>query len=168
MPYICLRLPTGGGKTLIGTNAILLAAENFIERDFPFVLWLVPSNEIRRQTLKVLSNPNNFYSRILYKNFNGRVNIFDVADFNRLRPQDLTQALNVCVATFQSFKVEDREGRKVYQANEELGTCFTKIPCQNYFILDEKQRYESFANLISYVRPLMIVDEAHNYSRVKF
>ena len=36
--YICLRLPTGGGKTLIGTNSILLAAENFIERDFPFVL----------------------------------------------------------------------------------------------------------------------------------
>ena len=143
VPYICLRLPTGGGKTLIGTNAISLAAENFIERDFPFVLWLVPSNEIRRQTLKVLSNPNNFYSRILYKNFNGRINIFDVADFNRLRPQDLMQALNVCVATFQSFKVEDREGRKVYQANEELGACFTKIPCQNYFILDEKQRYES-------------------------
>lgn len=164
VPYICLRLPTGGGKTLIGTNAISLAAENFIERDFPFVLWLVPSNEIRLQTLKVLSNPNNFYSRILYKNFNGRVNIFDVVDFNRLRPKDLTQALNVCVATFQSFKVEDREGRKVYQANEELGACFTKIPCQNYFVLDEKQRYESFANLISYVRPLMIVDEAHNYS----
>lgn len=164
VPYICLRLPTGGGKTLIGTNSILLAAENFIERDFPFVLWLVPSNEIRRQMLKVLINPNNFYSRILYKNFNGRINIFDVADFNQLRPQDLTQALNICVATFQSFKVEDREGRKVYQANEELGACFTKIPCPNYFIFDEKQRYESFANLISYVRPLMIVDEAHNYS----
>ena len=163
VPYICLRLPTGGGKTLIGTNAISLAAD-YIKQDFPFVLWLVPSNEIRRQTLKVLSNPNNFYSQILYRNFHGRVNIFDVSDFRRLRPQDLTQALNICVATFQSFKVEDREGRKVYQADEELGACFTKIPCQNYFIFDEKNRYESFANLISYVRPLMIVDEAHNYS----
>jgi len=163
VPYVCLRLPTGGGKTLIGTNAISLATD-YIEQDFPFVLWLVPSNEIRQQTLKVLSNPNNFYSQILYRNFKGRVNIFDVADFRRLRPQDLTQALNICVATFQSFKVEDREGRKVYQADEEIGACFTKISCQNYFILDEKGRYETFANLISYVRPLMIVDEAHNYS----
>jgi len=164
VPYICLRLPTGGGKTLIGTQAMRLAAENFIEQDFPFVLWLVHSNEIRQQTLKVLSNPNNFYSQILYRNFQGRVNIFDVGDFRRLRPQDLMQTLNICVATFQSFKVEDREGRKVYQADEELGACFTKIPCQNYFILDEKQRYTSFANLISFLRPLMIVDEAHNYS----
>jgi len=163
VPYICLRLPTGGGKTLIGTNAIPMAAD-YIERDFPFVLWLVPSNEIRRQTLKVLSNPNNFYNQVLNRKFKGRVNIFDVADFRRLRPQDLTQALNICVATFQSFKVEDKEGRKVYQADEELGACFTKIPRQNYFIPDDKGRYESFANLISYVRPLMIVDEAHNYS----
>lgn len=164
VPYVCLRLPTGGGKTLIGTNAIRLAAENFLERDFPFVLWLVPSNEIRQQTLKVLSDPNNFYSRILYENFRGKVNIFDVADFHRLRPQDLTQALNICVATFQSLKRDKKDVLKIYQADEELGACFTKIPRQDYFILDEKNRYESFANLISYVRPLMIVDEAHNYS----
>ena len=164
VPYICLRLPTGGGKTLIGSYAIQLAAENFIEREFPFVLWLVPSNEIRRQTLAILKNPDNFYSQILYKNFKGKVQIFDVTDFRRLRPQDLTQTLNICVATFQSFKVEDKEGRKVYQADEEIGACFKNIPYQNYFKLDDKGRYTSFANLISYIRPLMIVDEAHNYS----
>ena len=45
-----------------------------------------------------------------------------------------------------------------------LELVFQKIPSQDYFILDEKKRYESFANLISYVRPLIIVDEAHNYS----
>ena len=129
VPYICLRLPTGGGKTLIGTNTISLATENLMEQDFPFVLWLVPSNEIRQQTLKVLSNPNNFYSQNLYRNFQGRVNIFDVGDFRRLRPQDLTRSLNICVATFQSFKVEDREGRKVYQADEELvSDCRQKTP----------------------------------------
>ena len=164
VPYICLRLPTGGGKTLIGTHAIQLVAENFLDKDFPFVLWLVPSNEIRSQTLKVLQDANNFYSQILYRNFNGKVQIFDVTDFRRLRPQDLKERLNICVATFQSFKVEDREGRKVYQAAEELEACFTKIPRQDYFILDEKGRYKSFANLISYLQPLMIVDEAHNYS----
>ena len=68
VPYVCLRLPTGGGKTLIGTNVISLAVD-YIEQEYPFVLWLVPSNEIRQQTLKILSNPNNFYSQILYRNF---------------------------------------------------------------------------------------------------
>lgn len=164
IPYICLRLPTGGGKTLIGSQAIRIAADNFLEQEYPFVLWLVPSKEIRQQTLKVLRDPQNFYSEILYSNFKGRVKIFDVSEFRNLHPQDLEKNLNICVATFQSFKITDKEGRKVYQANEEISACFNKISCQKYFTLDEKGRYESFANLISCLRPLMIVDEAHNYS----
>ena len=164
VPYICLRLPTGGGKTLIGTQAIQSAAENFIEKDYPFVLWFVPSTEIQQQTLQVLKNPKNFYSQILYNKFKGQVKIFDVEDFRGLRPQDLTQTLSICISTFQSFKVTDKEKRKVYQSDEELGACFSDIPRQNYFTFDEKGRYHSFANLISYLRPLMIIDEAHNYS----
>ena len=163
VPYVCLRLPTGGGKTLIGTHAIKIAAKYFLECDYPFVLWLVPTKEIRQQTLKVLRDPKSFYGSILRRAFRGRVNIFDVSDFRNLRGDDLS-GLNICVATFQSFKVTDREGRKVYQANEDMTPLFRNIPRQEYFQLDERNRYESFANLISYLRPLMIVDEAHNYS----
>lgn len=164
VPYICLRLPTGGGKTLIGTKAIISAAENFLQRENLFVLWLVPTKEIRQQTLRVLRDPKNFYGKILRAAFNENVNIFDVTDFRRLRPNDLKSGLNICVATFQSFRVEDKEGRKVYQPDEELESCFANIPRQNYFEVDEKGRYNSFGNLIAYLRPLMIVDEAHNYS----
>lgn len=163
VPYICLRLPTGGGKTLMGAHAIQIAAENFLEREYPFVLWLVPFKEIRQQTLKALRDVDKFYSQFLYREF-GQVNIFDVSEFRRLRPQDLSQKLNICVATFQSFKVTDREGRKVYQSDEELSACFSKIPRADFFTVDEKGRYHSFANLVSYLRPLMIIDEAHNYS----
>lgn len=163
VPYICLRLPTGGGKTLIGTLAIKSAAENFLYTDYPFVLWLVPTKEIRQQTLKVLRDPNNFYGGLLRQSFDGRIKIFDVTDFRSLRPQDL-YGLNICVATFQSFRVTDREGRNVFQAVEELTPCFRNIPPQEYFQPDERGRYQSFANLISFLRPLMIVDEAHNYS----
>ncbi|MCR5833115.1 MAG: DEAD/DEAH box helicase family protein [Selenomonadaceae bacterium] len=165
VPYVCLRLPTGGGKTLIGTHAIKIAAENVLEREYPFVLWLVPSNEIRNQTLKVLRSPDSFYGKILYEEF-AQVNIFDVTEFRQLRPQDLKQKLNICVATFQAFRVKDKgkDEYKVYQPNEELGACFSDIPKQDYFIVDDKGRYQSFINLISYIRPLMIVDEAHNYS----
>jgi len=53
-PYICLRLPTGGGKTLLGAYTISTAAQAFLERDFPLVLWLVPTNTIRQQTLQTL------------------------------------------------------------------------------------------------------------------
>ena len=162
VPFVCLRLPTGGGKTLIGTLAIRSAAENFLQCDCPFVLWPVPSNEIRQQTLKVLRDPNNFYGDELRKTFS-RVNIFDVADFRNLRVDDL-HGLNICVATFQSIKREAREGLKVYQAVEEMTPFFRNIPRQEFFHIDEHGRHESFANLLAYLRPLMIVDEAHNNS----
>ena len=162
VPYVCLRLPTGGGKTLIGTLAIRSAAENFLECDFPFVLWLVPSNEIRQQTLRVLRAPNSFYGKELRKTFS-RVNIFDVSDFRNLRVDDM-RGLNICVATFQSIKREAREGLKVYQAVEELTPLFRNIPHEEFFHVDEHGRHESFANLLAYLRPLMIVDEAHNNS----
>ena len=163
VPYVCLRLPTGGGKTLIGTRAIELA-RNFLARDYPFVLWLVPTKEIREQTLRVLRKPKSFYGEFLREKFGGRVNIFDVTDFVGLRLQDLQTSLNICVATFQSFKVEDREGRKVWQGNENLSAIFARIPRQKFFYVDNFGRHESFGNLVSYLRPLMIVDEAHNYS----
>ena len=60
VPYVCLRLPTGGGKTILGAYAIRVAAQNFIEKEYPVVLWLVPSNTIRKQTadaLKKLATP---------------------------------------------------------------------------------------------------------------
>ena len=163
VPYICLRIPTGGGKTLIGTQAIQIAAENFLKQEFPFVLWIMPTTSIRQQTLKVLSGTNYFYNQFLYNAFNGSLSIFDVTQFRELRPQDLRRRLNICVATFQSLRVRDKEGRKIYQADEELSACFEKIPFQNYFITDDNNRYESFANLLAYLRPLMIIDEAHNY-----
>lgn len=65
VPYVCLRLPTGGGKTLLASYSIKLAAENFLERDFPVVLWLVPTDIIRQQTLKLLRDTKSFYRQVL-------------------------------------------------------------------------------------------------------
>ena len=153
-PYVCLRLPTGGGKTLLGARSIELAAENFLEREYPLVLWLVPTDVIRQQTLKLLRDVRSFYRQVLDEAFKSAVKIFDVTEFRQLRPQDLNQSLNIFVATFQSFRVNNKEGRKVYQPNEFLEPCFREIPAQE----------KSFGNLIAYLRPLMIIDEAHNYS----
>lgn len=153
-PYICLRLPTGGGKTLLGAYSIKIAADNFLEREYPLVLWLVPTDVIRQQTLKLLRDVNKFYWQVLNEKFHRAIKIFDITEFRQLRPQDLTDSLNIFVATFQSFRVTNKEGRKVYQPNEFLEPCFRAFP----------QAEKSFGNLIALTRPLMIIDEAHNYS----
>jgi type III restriction enzyme len=40
MPYVCLRVPTGGGKTIIAAHAVGVAAREHLQTDAPMVLWL--------------------------------------------------------------------------------------------------------------------------------
>jgi hypothetical protein len=56
-PYVCLRIPTGGGKTLLGAHAIARAARHYTGQERPVALWLVPTNTIRQQTLNALRQP---------------------------------------------------------------------------------------------------------------
>ncbi|MBR3457648.1 MAG: DEAD/DEAH box helicase family protein, partial [Selenomonadaceae bacterium] len=147
VPYVCLRLPTGGGKTLLASHAIPLTARNFWEKDYPFVLWLVPTDMIRKQTHAVLSNLKSPNRKALDSAFGGRVRVYDVSEFTRLRPQDVTGEVNLFVATFASFRVKSKEGRKVYAHHELLEPCFRDIPKQDYFD-EDKNGYASFRNLL--------------------
>ncbi|MGX0905453.1 hypothetical protein ACSSV8_004053 [Roseovarius sp. MBR-79] len=35
VPYVCLRLPTGGGKTLLAAECIGIAASRYLRRPYP-------------------------------------------------------------------------------------------------------------------------------------
>ena len=35
VPYVCLRLPTGGGKTILGAHAVAVARDAWVEKDYP-------------------------------------------------------------------------------------------------------------------------------------
>ena len=95
VPYVCLRLPTGGGKTILGAYAIRVAAQSYIEKDYPLVLWLVPSNTIRTQTADALKNTAHPYRIALDKAFEGRVRVFDISEIENIRPADIAAA-NQC------------------------------------------------------------------------
>ncbi|HEX5520534.1 MAG TPA: DEAD/DEAH box helicase family protein, partial [Longimicrobiaceae bacterium] len=164
-PYVCLRLPTGGGKTILASHAVAVARDAWIEKEYPVVLWLVPSNTIRRQTAEALKDPRHPYRRALDEAFDRRVRVFDIADFAQLRPHDLGSQLCVVVGTIQTLRVTNTEGRKVYAHHEELEPHFSRVPA-NAPGLEPREdgggAKFSFANLLHLHRPLMIVDEAHN------
>lgn len=61
VPSVCLRVPTGGGKTLIAAHSIAVAANHYLNSNAPIVLWLVPSDMIRQQTLKALADVTHPY-----------------------------------------------------------------------------------------------------------
>ena len=164
IPYVCLRLPTGGGKTILGAHAVRVARDAWIEKDYPLVLWLVPTNTIRLQTAQALKDPRHPYRQALDDEFNGRVRVFDISDFTHIRPQDLRDYCCIMVGTIQTLRVTNTEGRRVYAHNEDMEPHFWNLP-KTIPGLEETQSGGvkfSFANLMNLHRPLMIVDEAHN------
>ncbi|MCO6451469.1 MAG: DEAD/DEAH box helicase family protein [Caldilineales bacterium] len=169
-PYGCLRVPTGGGKTLLSAHAIGIAANAYLEREYPLVLLLVPTNTIRQQTYETFTKPGHPNREALLDVFGGQVRVFDIADFTQIRPQDLRDKVCIVIGTMQTLRVTNREGRKVYAHNEYLEPHFARVP-DTVAGLDAiedgadagKIRY-SFANLLALHRPLVLVDEAHNAS----
>lgn len=163
-PYVCLRLPTGGGKTLLSAHTIALAGKAYIENEYPLTLWLVPTNIIKTQTLETLKNPDHANYQVLEKAFDGKFRVFDIADFRNIRQQDINDSACIIVSTFASLRVDNTEGRKAYDHDENLEPHFSKIPSNAEGMEkseDGKIKF-SFANLLNWHRPVVIVDEAHN------
>ncbi|PPD34214.1 MAG: restriction endonuclease subunit R [Methylomonas sp.] len=180
VPYVCFRIPTGGGKTLLASHAIVTAAKSYLDADFPITLWLVPSNTIRQQTVDALKKPGHPYREKLDFAFNHQVLVLDIDEVTQIRPQDIGQKAIVVVSTLANLRVNDTSGRKVYAYHENFEPHFAKLP-PNHPYLDRLEKVSeadiqevglsahelgkikySFANLLALHRPLLIVDEAHN------
>src|SRR5687768_9463592 len=43
MPYFCLRVPTGGGKTWLAARSVALVNAQLLRSEHSVILWLVPS-----------------------------------------------------------------------------------------------------------------------------
>ena len=164
MPYVCLRLPTGGGKTFVACHAVSITASELLKTESPIVLWLVPSNAIRDQTLNALKNRSHPYRDAL-ESARRNVEILTIGEALYLSPHILNTKTTIIVSTMQALRVEDTDGRKVYEPSGALMGHFTHLSEET---LAEVERDESgkpvysLANLLCVKRPLVIVDEAHN------
>ena len=128
VPYVCLRLPTGGGKTILAAHAVAIARNAWIEKDYPLVLWLVPTKTIRRQTVEALKNTRHAYRQTLDDAFDGRVRVFDIADFTHIRPHDLRDHCCIVVGTIQTLaRVEHRRAQGV-RPQRRNGTALLRRP----------------------------------------
>ena len=163
VPNVCLRLPTGGGKTLLAAHSVGVAGRAYLERDYPVVLWMVPTTTIRTQTAEALKKPAHPYRAALDDAFGGRVSVFDVSEIEQIRPQDLTERVCVIVITIQSLKTNNTDGRNAYAHKEYFEPHFSHIPADTAGLErgDDGKIKFSFVNLMAFHRPLVIMDEAH-------
>ncbi|MDR0529363.1 MAG: DEAD/DEAH box helicase family protein [Zoogloeaceae bacterium] len=162
-PRICLKVPTGGGKTIIAAHAVKIVSDTWCEKENPVVLWFCPSDTVRRQTSEALKNPRHPYRIVLDEQFGGRVRIFDIDEKFNIRPADIENNACVIVSTIQAFRQDDTSKYNVYRHNEELEPHFTHISATEGMETDDKGNLKfSFANLMHHHCPIVIVDEAHN------
>ncbi len=191
-PCVCLRIPTGGGKTLLGAHAIgRMQREWPVRASRPLALWLVPSDTIRSQTLAALATPGHPFHAALAQACGDDVRVCDLEEVATLSPQDFDTRAVVVVATMQSFRVEDTDQRNVYAFSEALEPHFRSVPPAALAALHGLpgalvtaadasldapgakagramlarfvgQPRWSLANWLALRQPYVVVDEAHN------
>lgn len=107
IPHVCLKVPTGGGKTLLG-----VAALERIKQETGFVLWIVPTRAIYEQTITAFRTREHPYRQMLEKISGGKVRLFQKSD--RFTRQDVDSYLCVMMLMLPS-------------ANRQTGREFLKI-----------------------------------------
>jgi type III restriction enzyme len=140
-----------------------LAAHDLLHSDHALVLWLTPSNAIRDQTLRALSDRNHPYRQAVESRV-GPVTVMNVSEALYVQPATLNASTVIIVATIQAFRVDNTEGRKVYESSGALMSHFTDLPTELREGLEANngEPKKSLANVLYMRRPIVVVDEAHN------
>ena len=164
IPYVCLRIPTGGGKTLVACEAVSIGVKDLLQKDRALILWLVPSDTIRSQTLSRLQDSADPYRQSLDMNL-GNVAVLDIDEATRMKRALLDSHTVIVVATMQAFRRKDMSALNVYKNNGELMTHFENLPSELLDLVEREPEghfNQSLVNVFRIRRPFVIIDEAHN------
>ena len=185
VPTVCLRIPTGGGKTLLASHAIVSIARAWAHRSHPVALWLVPSDAIRSQTLGALQTPGHAYRSALQAAYGDAFLVCELDALHTVPPQDYGRKAVIVVATIQSFRVANKSGRRVFAMSEAWEPHFRSLDLtpqqaagrglacvEEADLADTDQSFltradlgrvkTSLANWLAWQQPIVVVDEAHN------
>ena len=176
LPNFYLKIPTGGGKTLLASHSIDLINRIYLKKQSGIVLWIVPTSQIYRQTLDSLKNREHPYRQILDISSGGRTVILEKTD--RFTKTDIAENLNIMLLMLPSASRRNKEVLKVFRdsgsfseffpyeddikENEMLLGEFTNLDYfgdENSFL--GKIVKTSLGNTLRILRPIIIIDEGH-------
>lgn len=122
LPNFYLKIPTGGGKTLLACHTIDLINRTYLKKQTGIVLWIVPTTQIYRQTLTNLKNREHPYRQVLDISSGGRTLILEKTDrFTRL---DVEENLVVMLLMLPSARRQNKEVLKVFKDSGGFGEFF--------------------------------------------
>lgn len=176
LPSICLKIPTGGGKTLLAVRSIELIHAHYLRRRTGMILWIVPTSAIYRQTLRRLRDRNDPYRQALDMSSGGRTLILEKSD--RFTPPEIEGNLCVLLLMLPSANRQEEEQLKLFQdaggfdgffPAEDDAPGHRKLLelCPNLKTFGRegeffgRQIWTSLGNALRLVNPVIILDEGH-------
>ena len=104
LPTFCIKVPTGGGKTLLATQILGLVHRTILKdrNGTGLVLWVVPSDQIYKDTLKALRDRRHFYRESLEFVLSRRIEVWEMHEVFRLTPGQLHSNLNILLLKLAS------------------------------------------------------------------
>ena len=181
LPAFCLKIPTGGGKTLLATKVIDLVNTRFRRQQAGLVLWIMPSAQIYDQTLKALKDRDHPYRQQLDVASAGRTLVLEKT--TGFGPQDVRENLCVLLLMLPSANRETREQLRMFRDSGGFDRFFPSDddPSAHEALLRKAPNLDTFeraggvwgkpaktslGNALRLLRPLVILDEGHRaYSR---
>lgn len=166
IPFLCVKIPTGGGKTLVASEALSAIYHLVLQSkmDKGIVLWFVPSEAIKTQTLNKLKDKKDSHRQVIDDAFENSVRVFSNEEALRIRKEDIEDNLCIIISSLEAFRKDKKlQGKyKVYQENGNLLDHFQNISDDSKLEKDEEGAViYSLANLIRMHNPLVVIDEGH-------
>lgn len=177
VPNACLKVPTGGGKTLLATASVSRLLGRYLSTNKGFVLWIVPNEAIYTQTKKQLNDRDHPYRQMLDRAAAGRVKFMEKED--RLDSRDVETHLCVMLLMLQSANRETKETLRIFRDRGNVHGFFPPVDdaLAHYALLESIPNLSAYAdqsttqlgsivqdslgNVLRYLRPIVVMDEGH-------
>lgn len=183
IPNICFKVPTGGGKTLLGSAAVERLQTDLFRQQSGLVLWVVPSDSIYKQTWKQLANREHPYRQILERASGGRVKMLEKND--AFTKRDVEESLCVMLLMLPSAARRSKETLRMFRDSGKFTSFFPiedDTPANEALLksvsnldINDLSDYgwqdgvapgsvsikQSLGNVMRLVRPLILIDEGH-------
>ena len=176
LPAFCLKIPTGGGKTLVATRVIDLVNAHFRQNRRGLVLWIVPTTQIYNRTIKALTDRDHPYRQQLDLSSGRRTRI--VEKTMAFGPHDVAENLCILVLMLPSANRQTKDTLRMFLDNGGFDRFFPPedAPAVHAKLLKDNPNFDtlehttgfwgryiktSLGNTVRLLRPLIILDEGH-------
>ncbi len=176
LPCFCLKIPTGGGKTLLATKVIDLVNTYYRRQQAGLVLWIVPTTQIYNQTLRALKDRDHPYRQQLDVASAGKTLVLEKN--SGFSPQDVRERLCVLLLMLPSANRATKEQLRMFRDSggfdrffppEDSASAHAKllsaVPNLDTFETASgvwgQHAKTSLGNTLRLLQPLIILDEGH-------